>query len=519
MENTQSVVTTEAEKRRRIVRNIFSQFIYNGVVIIFGLILPRLYLVGFGSDVNGLVSTIKDIFAYLALLEAGIGINAQYALYKPIAKGETKNINAILAATRHYYLRTGTIYAAITLLLAVVYPLVMRTSLDWFSVFAIIVMYGTPGVITFFAQGKYRPLLEVDGKNYIYGYIYTATFIIGKGLTLVLLLISDNLLLIQASYMVPTFLQVGAMYLYVKKKYPWVNWRAEPNLKALSQKGSVLIHQISQVIFKNTDTVILSIIWGMKYASVYVIYMLFFGNFDKIVQIFVGAVNFRLGQLYHTAKERFFTLYELYETLLYMMSFLCHTVLAAFLLPFIVLYTKGVNDVAYIKPLYVVMFTAVNLLTTLKHPNLQVVNIAGKFDATRSHAIAEMIINISVSVVATYFLGIVGCLLGTIAALLFRVNTTIIYCRRHIFGYGIFKEYKKIIVNAALSAGILWLVGMQSCEPKSYLYVVGMAALNMLWIGAAFVAVNFIAEWSTLKVLPRMARDFLRKKLHKGQTG
>ena len=60
---------------------------------------------------------------------------------------------------------------------------------------------------------------------------------------------------------------------------------------------------------------------------------------------------------------------------------------------------------------------------------------------------------------------------------------------------------------------------MQSCEPKSYLYVVGMAALNMLWIGAAFVAVNFIAEWSTLKVLPRMARDFLRKKLHKGQTG
>ena len=201
MDKTNPTVATESEKRRRIVRNIFSQFIYNGVVIVFGLILPRLYLVSFGSDVNGLVSTVKDIFAYLALLEAGIGLNAQYALYKPIACGEKHSINAILAATRHYYLRTGTLYAAITLALAVIYPLVMQTTLDYFSVFLIILFYGTPGVITFFAQGKYRPLLEVDGKSYIYGYVYTATFIIGKALTLVLLLFSDNLLLIQASYL------------------------------------------------------------------------------------------------------------------------------------------------------------------------------------------------------------------------------------------------------------------------------------------------------------------------------
>ena len=356
MDKTNPTVATESEKRRRIVRNIFSQFIYNGVVIVFGLILPRLYLVSFGSDVNGLVSTVKDIFAYLALLEAGIGLNAQYALYKPIACGEKHSINAILAATRHYYLRTGTLYAAITLALAVIYPLVMQTTLDYFSVFLIILFYGTPGVITFFAQGKYRPLLEVDGKSYIYGYVYTATFIIGKALTLVLLLFSDNLLLIQASYMVPTFFQVGAMALYVRKKYPWVNWHDTPNLKALSQKGSVLIHQISQVIFKNTDTVLLSIILGMKYASVYAVY---------------------------------------------------------------------------------------------------------------------------------------------------------------IFNGGALRKYIKILANAALCAGVLLVIGTQSCEAKSYLYVAGVAALKAVWICALFAAVNFILEWRTLKVLPRKALAFIKRKFGK----
>ena len=515
MDKAQPTVISDNEKRRRVIRNVVSQFIYNGVVIVFGLILPRLYLVSFGSDVNGLVSTVKDIFAYLALLEAGIGLNAQYALYKPIANGEKDRINSILAATKHYYLRTGTLYAGITLIFAAVYPLVTQTSLSYFTVFAIIILYGTPGVITFFAQGKYRPLLEVDGKNYIYGYIYTATFVIGKVLTLVLLLVSDNLLLIQASYTVPTFFQVAAMYYYVHKNYPWVNWRDKPDLKALSQKGSVLVHQISQVIFKNTDTVIISIILGTKYASVYVIYMLFFSNFDKIVQIFVGAINFRLGQLFHTAKERFFKVYELYETVLYMMSFMCHTVLAAFLIPFITLYTKGVNDVEYIKPLYVIMFTVVNLMTTLKHPNLQVVNIAGKFDATRKHAIIEMIVNISVSVVATYELGIIGCLIGTIAALLYRVNVTVFYCRKNIFGYGLLREYKKIGVNALLTAVILYFIGTQGCEAVSYLYVIGVAGLNMIWIGALFVIVNFIVEWKTLKVLPSMAVAFFKKRFGK----
>ena len=515
MDKTNPTVATESEKRRRIVRNIFSQFIYNGVVIVFGLILPRLYLVSFGSDVNGLVSTVKDIFAYLALLEAGIGLNAQYALYKPIACGEKHSINAILAATRHYYLRTGTLYAAITLALAVIYPLVMQTTLDYFSVFLIILFYGTPGVITFFAQGKYRPLLEVDGKSYIYGYVYTATFIIGKALTLVLLLFSDSLLLIQASYMVPTFFQVGAMALYVRKKYPWVNWHDTPNLKALSQKGSVLIHQISQVIFKNTDTVLLSIILGMKYASVYAVYMLFFSNFDKIVQIFVGAVNFRLGQLYHTAKERFLKTYELYETVLFMMSFMCHTVLAAFLLPFLTLYTESVNDITYISTLYVIMFTVVNLMTTLKHPLQQVINIAGKFDATRSHAIIEMVINISVSVAATFWLGIIGCLIGTVAALLYRVNVMIYFCNKHIFNGGALRKYIKILANAALCAGVLLVIGTQSCEAKSYLYVAGVAALNAVWICALFAAVNFILEWRTLKVLPRKALAFIKRKFGK----
>lgn len=66
-----ATVSTAHEKNKRVVLNIISNLSYEAVKIVFGFVLPRLYLVNFGSDVNGLDSTIKNIFAYLALLEAG----------------------------------------------------------------------------------------------------------------------------------------------------------------------------------------------------------------------------------------------------------------------------------------------------------------------------------------------------------------------------------------------------------------------------------------------------------------
>ena len=106
--------TTSSEKNKRVILNIITAIGYQVVIAVFGLVLPRLYLVNFGSEVNGLNSTIKNIFAYLSLLEAGVGLSAQYSLYGPVAKGDTGSINGILSATRRFYLKTSVAYTAIT---------------------------------------------------------------------------------------------------------------------------------------------------------------------------------------------------------------------------------------------------------------------------------------------------------------------------------------------------------------------------------------------------------------------
>ena len=104
----------------RIKNNLISSFVYKVVLISLSFLLPRLYLENFGSEVNRVLSTIKQIFIYLILLEAGVGLATTQALYKRIGEKDFKSANEVLSATNSYYIRTGIIYLVIVLVIAVV---------------------------------------------------------------------------------------------------------------------------------------------------------------------------------------------------------------------------------------------------------------------------------------------------------------------------------------------------------------------------------------------------------------
>lgn len=60
-------------KNNKLFKNIITGFGGQLIAIALGLMVPRLFITSYGSDVNGLLSTITQIFTYMALLEAGIG--------------------------------------------------------------------------------------------------------------------------------------------------------------------------------------------------------------------------------------------------------------------------------------------------------------------------------------------------------------------------------------------------------------------------------------------------------------
>ena len=98
------------------IYNIIFGIIGQLLTVVFAIIVPKVIIIGYGSSVNGLLSTINQLFVYLSLFEAGVGTATLQALYKPLTENNRGEINSILAATHKYYIRTSKLYfAALTL--------------------------------------------------------------------------------------------------------------------------------------------------------------------------------------------------------------------------------------------------------------------------------------------------------------------------------------------------------------------------------------------------------------------
>lgn len=481
-----------AKSENRIRKNLLSGLVYQVVLIALSFLIPRLYLENFGSEVNGVLSTIKQIFVYMGLLEAGIGLATTQALYKPVAENDQNTISAIVSATNLYYRKSGIVYAIMVAVLATVYAYVIPTGMDPLVVFGVIVFTAIPALFSYFVQSKYRILLEVDGRKYVINNSETVLQLLSNVGKILVLLLTDSLILMQFVYCVLYVLQLSYVYIQAKRRYRWLDLKAKPDFGAISQSKSVLVHQISGLVFNNTDVLLLSVLCDFKVVSVYTIYNIFFSQVQNFITSITSGFSFALGQMFHTDKDKFLKTFKVYETFFIMATFIVYTLMAVFLLPLIQIYTKGIDDANYTNVYLILLFVIMNLLANGKLPSNHVIEFAGEFDKTRSHAVWEMAINLVVSVVAILKWGICGAIVGTIVALLYRGTMMIFHSNKKVLGRSVFHTYKHWLVNGAVFALIMVIFFVDSFSGLSFGALLLKGIIHSIWIVPLYIGVNFV---------------------------
>ena len=496
-----------ATKDNRIKYNLLSGTVYQVVLIVLSFLLPRLYLENFGSEVSGVLSTIKQIFAYMVLLESGIGLATTQALYKPVAEKNHNRVSSIISATHSYYVKVGIIYGACVLLIAFAYEYVVPTSIKSGLIFGIVILTALPNLFSYFMQAKYRILLEVDGRKYVITNSETILQLVSNIAKILVILLTNNLLLMQLSYCTLSLLQLVYIYVHAKKRYKWLKVNAEPDFEAISQRKSVLVHQVSGMVFNNTDVLLLSFLCDFKVVSVYTIYNIFFSQVQTFITSIISGFSFALGQMFHTDRAKFIKVYNVYETFYIMSTFIIYTLMAVFLLPLIQIYTKGINDANYTNALLILLFVIMNLLSNGKLPSNHVLEYSGKFLETRSHAIWEMIINITVSIVSILKWGICGAILGTIVALLYRGTIMIYYSNKKVLIRGMFNTYKLWFINGAVFAALMVIFFVDSFSGLSFARLLMKGIIHSLWIVPLYIGVNFVFFKDAFKTLIELWRN------------
>ena len=493
------------------IKNLIWGIVAQVVTIGLGIIIPRLVLVNLGSESNGLLNSVNSILSYMTLLEAGVGTVTLQALYKPFADDDKNAINRIMAATHYFYKRTGFAYLLIVSFLSVGYTFLVSTSLPKIYVFLVVILSGLSGVISYFFQGKFRIFLAAEGKSYLISNINTITTVGVSVFKALLLIAGGNVVLIQTVYFVFNLVQMLYIVIYMHKKYPWIDLNVKPNLEALSQKKAVMVHQISSLIFYNTDNIILTAFTSLKVVSVYSMYAMIFGMVKSVVITISESFVYALGQSY-SDKKKFLRLFNAYEVYHMSIAFSLFCIAGILITPFMKLYTAGVNDINYIDWGVVILFLTYYLLDNGRKSSLNVISIAQHFDKTKWRAIIEASINLVTSIVLTIKFGIYGVLLGTIAALLYRSNDAIIYASKLLKRSALI-TYRRWILNIALFIVFFVAATRLDLVFDNYASLIVYGVVLCCIIIPSFIGVNSLFEPETAKYTFTVVKNLVKSKL------
>lgn len=498
-------------KARRSFYNIIFGLLSQILSISIGIIIPRFFILSFGSEVNGFMSSITQIFVYMSLLEAGVGTASIQALYKPISINDKDSINGILAATSKFYKRTGIYYLLSVIILSIAYPLCIKSNISYINIFLVILLTGLVNVAHFFTQAKFKLLLTAEGKSYVITNIGMIVNILINIAKIILILLGFNIVIVQLTYFIINIIQMFIVLYYMKKNYTWINLNVNPNYSAISQKNSVLIHQIAGMIFSNTDVVVLTIFCGLKVVSVYVMYNLIFQMINNAIFNIDSGVIFILGSVFNEDKNKFLNLYNSYELYYMGIVFALYTITYILILPFMKLYTVGITDINYIDYWLPILFAIVNLMSFARAPGSNAINIAGHFRKTQSRAILESMINIIISLICVRYIGIYGVLIGTICALFYRTNDIIIYVDKNILKRSSLITYKRWLTNIIIFISISIIVNKFNIFINSYFKLVISGIILGVIIIPIFIIVGSIFNIKTFSYTLNYIKIYSRR--------
>lgn len=481
-------------KVRNSIYNISTDMVGRLLTLAVSIILPRLYINNYGSEVNGLLTSLSNVYIYLNLLEAGIGSASIQALYKPIIEKNNKRISEILSATRFLYRRSGLIFLVGMIVLSIGYPAIVESEIPYWTVVILILLTATPYVVKFFFQGKYTVLLTADNHLYILNIVNNSIHIAANVVKAILLFHGINIVLVQCVFSLLYLLQVFFISLYVNSRYKHLSFIEPPDFSALSKSKSAMVHEFAYVVFNNTAVVLLTLFSDLKMVSVYSVYSLIFMQLTTLLQSITNGVNAALGQLFVADVDRYKKVFKSFEFVFQCFATMVIITAGVMARSFIVLYTAGVKDIDYIIPGIIILFVTVQLLSLLRWPSVGAIKVAGMFQETSKRAVIEVIINLGFALILVRRFGIHGVLFASIVALLYRIIDVIYFVGQEILKESSMKRFINVIGIFIFSFVLFGIESGRFSQADSYsqfiIYGFCIFAVNSFLYGGFMMIVN-----------------------------
>lgn len=444
------------------------------LTLVYGFILPRLFLGFYGSAINGLVSSIAQFLGFISLAECGVGAVVQSALYKPLANKDERELSRIIVSAEHFFRNIAKLLVVYTIILALLYPYIIKADYTFIFTASLICIIAISSFAQYYFGITYRLLLNSDQFGFIPYIVQIVALVLNLGLSAALMYNGASVHVVKLVSSI-IFLAQPLSISFIAHRWYKIDRRIAVDKEAIPQKWNGLAQHISSVVLQSSGIAVLTIFSTLENVSVYAIYFLVVQGVRNLTMSVTNGMQAFLGNIFAKGEMvAFKSNFEKFEWKLHFVVTLVFTSTAVLIVPFVSVYTSGITDVNYIVPTFGVLLTAAWGMYCIRLPYNIVVLAVGHYKQTQNSAIVEAILNLVTASLLALKFGLIGVAIGTLVAMIYRTSYLAWYISRNVINRSLWPFVKHLIVDIIIAAFIIVVLfkldGVLYCDnPANYL--------------------------------------------------
>lgn len=448
------------------VLNIFAGvggYVFN---LVFSFVNRWVFIQCLSADYLGVNGLFTNILSMLSLAELGIGSAIVYALYKPLAEHDDEKVASLMKLYSKAYTIIGLVVAVLGLCLLPFLNLIITEQPNInenIYVLYLISLFNTS--ITYFFSYK-SSLIIAAQRNYIVVSVSYAISFVQYISQIIILYTTHNYLIFVLTQSAFSLIYNVTISIIADKFFPKIKSKKIKPLPKEEKKSlfanvrDLLIYKISSILVNSTDNILITFFKGLATTGVISNYTLVSSMMNSLLSQVFNGLTASIGN--HNALKNNDEKYKMFSFLNLLNFWLFGWTSLGF-----IFCSSDVIELMfgseYIMPIEIPIIIAINYYTvgmmnavwTYKHT-------MGLFRYGRSLQFLTGIINIALSVILGYSLGLVGILLATTFSRLF---TSIWYDPYAIFKHGFKKSplkyyftYIFYIILMLIASGICYAI-------------------------------------------------------------
>ena len=374
------------------------------IVIFLGFIAPRYIILIYGSEVNGLSTTVTQILNIILLLQSGATTTAIFSLYKPIADNDIEMISKNISATESFFKKIAILFLGIMLIAATATSIFLKSDLKTAYIFIAFLIMGLKSFLDLYFTSKFRIVFTAFQEKYVISIATLIEQIVYYTLVFLTLIIKTHFIFLYLWLFlgcVAKILYLSFKYKKYSKKIPKYKGYVVDNIKG---RGYALANEVAHSVISSSTAIILSFMYGLQETSVFSVYFLVVQALTLVSSSIYSSFGPGFGNLVASENKenasRVFRIFQYLYVMLNSIMFFCFIILVV---PFAKIYTQGATDIDYVNTLLACTLGLSGIFSAYRIPYNIIVSSCGFFKETWKQPVICLAVSLVISVVAGMF--------------------------------------------------------------------------------------------------------------------